>query len=129
EAGDAHRETDRIRTMPPTRGEGEPAKPQEGQEFNREKSNSKARTPSVEESAESDGVEKDREPDGAASNQHATDPGTACGGRHDGAGGDEGPVARLEAVKIRARGHSVRTAAACRSARRSCRPHRSSYRS
>jgi hypothetical protein len=69
-------------------GEDQPAKPQERQEFNRQKPNSKARTGPAEDGAEADGVEEHRDPDCSSASE---DPARArdsqsreqAGGQHD----------------------------------------------
>ncbi len=95
--------------MLPTRGEGEPAKPQEGQEFNRQKSNSKARTGSPDERTKPEGVGEDRAPHHPASEKHAADPRPTG----DGGGRDreehQGPVPGLDAIKVDRSGHFRRT--------------------
>jgi hypothetical protein len=84
-----------------TRGEGQPAKPQEGQEFNKEKSNSKARTGASEQETDHAGVGQDGAPDRRPSECDASR--TRPPGRQEHARGDrdQRPVSDLEAPKAR----------------------------
>ena len=93
-----------------SRGEGEPAKPQEGQEFNKEKPNSKARTRPPEQGAEPDGVEENRDPNGPTAGENPAGTGGPDGGARSGRHPDERPVPHLEPAKVWRRGHFARIA-------------------
>ena len=95
-----------------TRGEGEPANPQEGQEFNREKCNSKARTAALEHRPEPDGIEENRQADHSSSEEHPARTRAAARGGEKDAEDDESPVPPLEAAKIRRRAHLPRSGGA-----------------
>jgi hypothetical protein len=92
-----------------TRGEGQPAKPQERQEFNKEKANSKARAAPPDEQLEGGRVDEDGASDRGAAEEHPADARTA--GRETGerGPGDQEPVMNLNAAKARLLGHCARS--------------------
>src|SRR5947207_8935014 len=108
EAGDADHETDRVRTMLRSRDEGEPPKPQERQEFNKQKTNSKARTASPDEQLEGGRVDEDGAADRRAAEEHPADSRTADREADERGPGDQEPVVNLDPVKARLPGHCVR---------------------
>src|SRR5581483_9874904 len=122
EAGEAQRKTDRVRTMFSSPGESDPANPQEGREFNKQKSNSKARIAPSDERAEPDRVEEDRRADHSAAGEDAAGTGTP-GGRGDQRDRrDQRPVPDLQATKARRPAQPCRTAGEPGSTGRSRRP-------
>ena len=92
-----------------SRGEGEPAKPQEEREFNKQEANSKARSGTTEHGPEAHRIHEKGEPDGAAAEEDTARPGSSRSRGYPGREGDQRPVTRLEAPEVRARAHRDRS--------------------
>src|SRR5690348_4812989 len=98
-----------------SRGDYEPAKPQERQEFNKEKANSKARAAPADEQLEGGRVHADGTPDRGTADDHSPGARPAGGDKRERGPADQEPVVNLDPAKARSPGHCVRSSSGSRS--------------